>query len=585
MGKESRYYWLKLREDFFTDDAIEWLEEQPNGPTYCIFYLKLCLRALNSNGILIRNVGEMILPYDYQKLADITNMDIDTVVVAMKLMEQAGLVQMMESGEIYLNRVPEMTGSETKNAESMRRLREERKNQLPEKTAPAVLPDRQGERCPVSNAKRQKAYRAKQSCLKQTHVPAVSDSDNRSIYNGNYYLVLRRDQCMCCICSKTQHLQVVFLDSFRTLDADETPNREETDMITLCKDCLQEVRDGKKKEILWPILRKNGCSGKNLKAFRVCDTETEEADFASEDRSETVTDIPAAEGLDSNEKGVTDPVTRNESNVTRYVTRNEKSVTSNENFRYGRTEEEQGRNEKNSNGETSNVTMLAVTQSEENAVNQGFQRQRGRNETDVTDSNGNNVTRNVSENLEGVTDVTMLPRERDRDRYIYNNQHHLNNNIYIGSTTNDDDDKKLPVTRNRYLSAVHSIALEKPELVESVYAAYGQLWNDAEQNRKILFYGHSFDSETSRKLLARLTVCDLVAAVNAMSEMETIVNAVSYAKAVLANKAYQLSIPQKSGDTAASQRTAQFPQRDWGDMQDLERSLLGLAHPEGSEPE
>lgn len=26
--KETKFYWLQLKEDFFEDDAIEWLEEQ-----------------------------------------------------------------------------------------------------------------------------------------------------------------------------------------------------------------------------------------------------------------------------------------------------------------------------------------------------------------------------------------------------------------------------------------------------------------------------------------------------------------------------------------------------------------------------
>ena len=42
--KETKFYWLQLKEDFFENDAIEWLEEQkPNGRDYAYFYLKLCL--------------------------------------------------------------------------------------------------------------------------------------------------------------------------------------------------------------------------------------------------------------------------------------------------------------------------------------------------------------------------------------------------------------------------------------------------------------------------------------------------------------------------------------------------------------
>ena len=66
---DKRYYWLKLKEDFFQDEAIEWLEEQENGKEYCLFYLKLCLKSLKDDGKLIRTVGNLLIPYSTEKLA------------------------------------------------------------------------------------------------------------------------------------------------------------------------------------------------------------------------------------------------------------------------------------------------------------------------------------------------------------------------------------------------------------------------------------------------------------------------------------------------------------------------------------
>ena len=98
----KKYYWLKLKEDFFEDDTIEWIEEQPGGEKYSLFYLKLCLKSLKTDGILIRNVGDMLIPYDIKKLAEITKTDIDTARVAMELFKNIGLVQILENGEIYM---------------------------------------------------------------------------------------------------------------------------------------------------------------------------------------------------------------------------------------------------------------------------------------------------------------------------------------------------------------------------------------------------------------------------------------------------------------------------------------------------
>lgn len=109
----TKFSWLMLNEDFFDDDAIQWLEEQPNGKEYSLFYLKLCLKSLKTNGILIRQVGQMLVPYDATKLAELTRIDVDTVVVAMELLQKIGLVEILENGEIYLSQIQNMIGSKS----------------------------------------------------------------------------------------------------------------------------------------------------------------------------------------------------------------------------------------------------------------------------------------------------------------------------------------------------------------------------------------------------------------------------------------------------------------------------------------
>ena len=112
--KDTRFYWLQLKEDFFENDAIEWLEDQkPNGRDYAYFYLKLCLKSLKSNGILIRKVGTILVPYDNRKLAELTKMDFDTVTVAMELLKKIGLIKILENGEIYINQLEQLIGSKS----------------------------------------------------------------------------------------------------------------------------------------------------------------------------------------------------------------------------------------------------------------------------------------------------------------------------------------------------------------------------------------------------------------------------------------------------------------------------------------
>lgn len=127
MSENKRYYWLKLDENFFEDDTITWLEEQENGKDYVIFYLKLALRSLKDDGHLIRYVGETLIPYDTKALSKLTNTNIDTVNTAMTAFEQIGLIERLETGEIYMKQINEMIGSETEVARRVRKHRAKEK--------------------------------------------------------------------------------------------------------------------------------------------------------------------------------------------------------------------------------------------------------------------------------------------------------------------------------------------------------------------------------------------------------------------------------------------------------------------------
>ena len=129
---DKRYYWLKLKEDFFQDEAIEWLEEQENGKEYCLFYLKLCLKSLKDDGKLIRTVGNLLIPYSTEKLAEATRTKADTVMVAMQVLQRIGLVEILDDGAIKMLKLQDMVGSEAGNANALRqkRFRQRKKQEL-----------------------------------------------------------------------------------------------------------------------------------------------------------------------------------------------------------------------------------------------------------------------------------------------------------------------------------------------------------------------------------------------------------------------------------------------------------------------
>ena len=68
MNGNKRFYWIKLKTDFFNQDTIDFLLSQENGCEYIVLYQMLCLNTANNGGKLSSNVGEMIVPYDVKKI-------------------------------------------------------------------------------------------------------------------------------------------------------------------------------------------------------------------------------------------------------------------------------------------------------------------------------------------------------------------------------------------------------------------------------------------------------------------------------------------------------------------------------------
>lgn len=120
-NNNGKFYWLKLKRDFFKRHDITILESMPNGKEYSLFYLKLMLESIDHEGML--RFSEQI-PYNEQMLAAITNTNVDTVRSAIKVLEQLKLLEILDDATIYMTEVENMIGSETKWAEKKRLYRE-----------------------------------------------------------------------------------------------------------------------------------------------------------------------------------------------------------------------------------------------------------------------------------------------------------------------------------------------------------------------------------------------------------------------------------------------------------------------------
>lgn len=121
MAEQKKYYWLKLKRDFFKRHDIRIIEEMPNGKDYILFYLKMLLESIDHEGEL--RFSETI-PYNEQMLSVITNTNIDIVKSAMKIFIELNMIEILDDSTIYMAEVLKLTGSETAGA---RRLKEYRK--------------------------------------------------------------------------------------------------------------------------------------------------------------------------------------------------------------------------------------------------------------------------------------------------------------------------------------------------------------------------------------------------------------------------------------------------------------------------
>lgn len=95
-------------------DAVDFLMGQKNGANYVVLYQMLCLMTINTNGRLSRQIGEVIIPYDVDKIQRDTKwFSTDTVRVALGLYAKLGLIYQEKDGTLVLANHSEMVGSET----------------------------------------------------------------------------------------------------------------------------------------------------------------------------------------------------------------------------------------------------------------------------------------------------------------------------------------------------------------------------------------------------------------------------------------------------------------------------------------
>ena len=111
---DKRFYWLKLKSEFMNGELVDFLMSQKNGANYVVLYEMLVIKTMNTQGKLCSQLGEMIIPFDAEKIQrECKWFDIDTIRIAIELYSKLGLVYKNADGVLQIANFEDIVGSET----------------------------------------------------------------------------------------------------------------------------------------------------------------------------------------------------------------------------------------------------------------------------------------------------------------------------------------------------------------------------------------------------------------------------------------------------------------------------------------
>ena len=124
MSDNKKYYWLKLKENFFDEKTTKFLRKLPDGDKLVITYLKMQLKSLKADGLL---KYDRLMPSCEEELALILDEDVNIVKFTIQALLQSNVIEILDDNSIYMIAMQELIGKESQSAERVRRFRENKK--------------------------------------------------------------------------------------------------------------------------------------------------------------------------------------------------------------------------------------------------------------------------------------------------------------------------------------------------------------------------------------------------------------------------------------------------------------------------
>lgn len=120
MADNKKYYYMRLKENFFESEELVMLESMPEGMLYSNILIKLYLKSLKNEG---RLMFKDTIPYNAQMIATITRHQIGTVEKALNIFRDLELIEVLDNGTIYMNDIELFIGKASTEAERKKRAR------------------------------------------------------------------------------------------------------------------------------------------------------------------------------------------------------------------------------------------------------------------------------------------------------------------------------------------------------------------------------------------------------------------------------------------------------------------------------
>ena len=126
MADNKKYYYLKLKDNFYDSEQMIILQNMQDGYLYSDILMKLYLRSLKNDGKLMFND---LIPYTPSVLAQVVRHQVGTVEKALDIFQKLGLIEILDNGAIYMLDIQNFIGKSSTEADRIRNYRQEIKQE------------------------------------------------------------------------------------------------------------------------------------------------------------------------------------------------------------------------------------------------------------------------------------------------------------------------------------------------------------------------------------------------------------------------------------------------------------------------